>query len=88
MIQGKRNTGCTKQPRMRRFSIPIKKGISVTLDSLSLPLCKVLVLIIGFGLPIVEKEGAKDVLNSIDYFRFGAIRIQLVRFSSLPDVFF
>ena len=67
---------------------PVHDGVGPCLDGSVLPLSRVLVLVIGFRLPITDVVGPEDVLDLVGDLNFGLITDKLVHSTTYMDVVF
>ena len=64
----------------------VRGSIGITLDGLLAVLCKILVLVMGFTLPVVNRIGSKDVESLLPNFYLGTIADELVHGSPFADI--
>ena len=69
-------------------SDPVHDGIDQRLELLDPSLCKVLMLVMRFTLPVIDTVGAQDFLDLIADLYLGAIANKLSRGASCPDLVF
>ncbi len=69
-------------------SSPVHDGVDQGLELLDPSLCKILLLVMGFTLPVINAVGTQDFLDLVADFHLGAVTNKLGQGALCPDLVF